>query len=120
MMHIMRCTRPDVHNSVRDGARHMQGIPDNHYQVMLRVLDFVIATPERGLCLAPKREWDGKNPEFEFEINNNSDSDFSKYKDSSRSITGCVTYLNGALITYQSSTQKMVSFLATEVEIMQL
>ncbi len=31
-------------------------------------MDYVIVTPERGLFLAPKREWDGEYPDFKFEI----------------------------------------------------
>mmetsp|Transcript_20158 Transcript_20158/g.42535 ORF Transcript_20158/g.42535 Transcript_20158/m.42535 type:complete len:178 (+) Transcript_20158:1903-2436(+) len=116
MMHMMRWTRPDIYNAVRDCARHMQGTTEDHYQAMLRVMDYVIATPERGLFLAPKGEWDGKNLDFEFEISGKSDSDYAKCKDSSKSITGCVTYLNGAPIMYRSSTQKTVSLLVTEAE----
>ncbi len=99
----MRLTRPDIYNTVRDCVRHMQGTTEDHYQAMLRVMDYVIAMPERGLFLAPKGDWDGKNLDFEFEISGKSDSDYAKYKDSSKSITGCVTYLNGAPITYQST-----------------
>ncbi len=46
----------------------MQGTAEDHYQAMLRVMDYVIAMPERGLFLAPKRDWDGKNLDFELEI----------------------------------------------------
>ncbi len=85
---MMRWTRPDIYNSVRNCARHMQGLTkDNYqtvlrfmdyvivrdctrrmqgttadnYQAMLRVMDYVIATPERGLFVAPKGEGDGRN-----------------------------------------------------------
>ncbi len=54
MMHMMRWTRPDIYNAVMDCARHMQGTTEDHYQAMLRVMDNVIAMPERGLFLAPR------------------------------------------------------------------
>ncbi len=116
MMHMIRWARPHINNAVRDCARHMQGATEDHYQAMLRVMDYVISMPERGLFLAPKGDWDGKNLDFEFEISGMSDPDYAKYKDLSKSISGCVTYLNGAPITYQSSTQKTVSLLVKEAE----
>ncbi len=105
-MHIMRWTRPDIYNIVSDCARHMQGTTKDHYQAMLRLMDYVITTLERGLFLAPKRELGGKNPDYKFDISSKSISDYANYKDASKSITGCVTYLDGAPITYQSSSQK--------------
>ncbi len=34
MMHMMKWTRPDIYNAVRDCARHMQGTTKDHYQAM--------------------------------------------------------------------------------------
>ncbi len=113
----MRWTRSDIYSTVRDGARHMQGTTEDHYQEMLTAMDYNIATPKGGLFLVPKGEWDGKNPDFKFEMNSKSDSVYTKYKDPSKSFTGCVTYINIAPITYKSSTQKSVSLLVIEEEI---
>ncbi len=65
---MMRWTRHDIYNAIRDCARHMQGTTEGHYQAMFRVVDYVIATPERELFLAPKGDWDGKDLDFELEI----------------------------------------------------
>ncbi len=97
---MMIWTRPDIYNAVWDCARHMQETTADYYQAMRRVMDYMIATPVRGLFLAPKGDWDGKNLDFEFEISSKSNSNYAKCKDLSKSITWCVTYLNNAPITY--------------------
>ncbi len=42
---MIRWTRSDIYNAVTDCARHMQGTTEDHYNAMLRVMDYVIATP---------------------------------------------------------------------------
>jgi len=116
MMHMMRWTRPDIHNSVRDCSMHMHQSTEEHYQATIKIMDYVVATPERELFLAPKGDWNGKDFDFEFKISGKSDSDYAKCKDTSKSITGCVTYLNGAPVMYRSSRQKTVSLSVTEAE----
>ncbi len=54
--------------------------------------------------------------DFEFKFSSKSDSDYVKHKDSSKSITECVTYLNGAPTMYQASTQEMISLSVKETE----
>ncbi len=58
MMQIMRWTRPDIYNSVRDCVRHMQRTTKEHYQAMLKIMNYVTASPERGLFLVSQGEWD--------------------------------------------------------------
>ena len=45
------------------------------------------------------------------------DSDYAKFLDIRRSVTGSIVYLNGVPVTYQSSTQKMVTLSTTEAEL---
>ena len=105
-----------MYNSVRDCARHMKIDREDHYEAMIRLMDYCVSTPERGLLLAPKGNWDGRDASYEFEISVSADSGYAKDLDSRRSITGVVTYLDGAPVLYRSSTQKMVSLSTTEAE----
>ena len=43
-----------------------------------------------------------------------SDSDFSKNKDDRKSVSGMVTFLNGSVVAFKSSTQKVVTLSVTE------
>ncbi len=56
---------------------------------MLRTMDYVVATLERGLFLSSKREWGGKNLGAKFKISCKSDSDCTKCNELSKSITDC-------------------------------
>ena len=61
MMHMMRWSRLETYNSVRDCARHMKIAGEDHYEAMIRLMDYCISNPERGLLLAPKGNWDGRD-----------------------------------------------------------
>ncbi len=80
----MRWARPDIYNSVRGCARHILETTKEHYHAMLKVMEYIITTPERVSFLASKGEWDGKSPDFQFEISSRSDSDYAKCKGSSK------------------------------------
>ena len=59
----------------------------------------------------------GISTDYKFEVMVRMDSDYAKYLDTRISMTGRVMYPNGAPVTFRSSTQKMVSFSSTEVEL---
>ena len=61
-----------------------------------------MASLERGLLLKPYGEWDGISREYEIETNSN----YLKCADTRRSVIGCVVYLNGAPVSFRSSTPK--------------
>ena len=79
-------------------------------------MKYVVSTPERGLLLKPNAKWDG-SPEFEFEILGQSDSDFAKDQTTRKSVSGYVTYLNGAVVTVKSKMQQSVTLSVTEAEL---
>ena len=65
MLHMMRWSRPDVLNAVREQSKYMQVASPAHMKAMKRIMRYLTTTKERGLCLNPKRKWDG-DPSFEF------------------------------------------------------
>ena len=118
LLHMMRWSRPEIYNSVRDCSRHMSKVTKRHIKAMHRVMKHVVSTPTRGWKLKPKRSWDGKDKEFEFVINGVSDSDYAACKATRRSVSGYSVFLEGAPITVKSSMQKTVALSVTEAELM--
>ena len=116
LLHMMRWSRPDVYNSVRDMSRHMSGVASVHIRAMHRTMKHVVTTENRGWQLKPNRKWDGKNKDFEFVISGMSDSDYAACKKTRRSVTGYVLMMEGTPINFKSSMQKTVALSVTEPE----
>ena len=118
LLHMMRWSRPEIYNAVRDLSRHMSAVTSEHIDAMHRVMAYCVATPLRGWQLKPVREWDGKDKTFEFRLSGRSDSDYGACKVTRRSVSGTTTYLEGAPIAVKSSMQKTVALSVTEAELM--
>ena len=115
LLHMMRWTRPEIQNAVRELSKFMSGATLVHYKAMLRVMSYCVATEHRGLQLKPKRQWDG-NPDFEFIVAGQSDSDYAKDTDTRKSVSGSSVFLEGSPVVMRSSTQKSVTLSVTEAE----
>ena len=78
---MMRWSRPDIYNSVRDCLRHICRVAKQHIRAMHRTMKYVVSsTANRGWLLRPKRKWDRRDKDFEFIINGMSDSDYAACK----------------------------------------
>ena len=66
--------------------------------------------------MKPKGQWNGRDRDFLFEINGNSDSDFAKCPETRRSVSGWAVFLNGAPYVRKSKMQKFVTLSVTEAE----
>jgi hypothetical protein len=115
LLHIMKWSRPDVLNSVRELSRYMSGATMAHVKAMYRVMNFCIKTRDRGLTLKPNCKWDG-NPDFEFVISGQSDSDYAK-DESGKSVSGYSTLLCGAPVSMKSKMQTTTTLSVTEAEL---
>jgi len=83
---------------------------------MLRMMKYVDDTSDRGLVLNPTRKWDG-NKEHNFIICGRSDSDYAKDTQTRKSISGYRVLLEGAPVTFKSSSmQKSVALSVCEAE----
>ena len=116
LLHLMRWSRPEVYNSVRDLSRHGHNCNVGHIKAMKRVMKYCWDTREMGWVLNPKRKWDGKNRDFEFKISGRSDSDYACCHTTRRSVTGLCVFLEGAAISVKSAMQKIVALSVTEAE----
>jgi hypothetical protein len=115
LLHMMRWSRPEILNAVRDLSKYMSGATLAHMKALIRVMHYCHDTPERGLLLQPKRKWNG-DPSFEFIITGYSDSDYAKDTDTRRSVSGTAVMLEGSPVSMRSNTQKSVTLSVTEAE----
>jgi hypothetical protein len=115
LLHMMRWTRPEILNSVRELSRAMAGATLYHKQAMRRVMKYCVSTPDRGLLLKPTGIWDG-GAEFEFIINGKSDSEYAK-DETRRSVNGWAVWLNDAPISFRSKMMPIVALSVTEAEL---
>ena len=67
LLHMMRWTRPEIMNAVREHSRYMSGALLLHLKAMYRVMGYCVSTPNRGWKIQPNESWDG-NPGFKFQF----------------------------------------------------
>jgi hypothetical protein len=108
LLHMMKWTRPEILNAVRELSRFMMHAGHAHLREMYRAMKYCVGTPNRGFLLKPTMKWDG-NPNFEFKIKGQSDSDFAKDPERHRSASGYSTFLCGASVTTKSRMQGCVT-----------
>ena len=98
LMYLAKHTRPDISNAVRDLARHMHAPNEGHWKAMEHCIRYVRYTKDRNLVIKQTGSWDGKDKSFKFKIRGRSDSNYATDKETRRSITGSVVYLNMMLL----------------------
>jgi hypothetical protein len=118
LMHMAKWSRPDILNAVRELSKFMTIPRQSHLKAMLRCMKYVVLTPDVGLVLKPKRKWDGKDKNFEFEISGMADAEYAKDTESRRSVSGYCTFLEGAVVSAKSKQQRCVTLSTTEAEMM--
>jgi hypothetical protein len=117
LLHLMKWSRPDIKNAVRELSRFMMRTLGAHEVAMKRAMEFCIGTSERGWLLKPTGTWDGKDKSYKFKIHGYSDSDYAKDPETRRSVSGYATFLNDAPVTANSGMQNCVTLSVTEAEL---
>jgi hypothetical protein len=115
LLHLMKWSRPDVLNSVRELSRYMTRATAAHLKAMYRVMAYCVGTGDRGFTVKPNRKWNGK-PDFLFDLSGKSDSDYAK-DESAKSVSGYSTFLCGAPISFKSKMQTTTTLSVTEAEL---
>ena len=90
LLFLVKHSRPDIANAVRELSKCLDGATKESYKEMLRVTKFVLDTSTRGLKVFPKLSSKGV-----WELVLYSDSDWAGDKDNRRSVTGYMLFLNG-------------------------
>jgi hypothetical protein len=57
LLHMMRWSRAEVMNAVRDCSCYMQSAQKSHNKALNRVMMYCVGTPLRGLFLKPTEKW---------------------------------------------------------------
>jgi hypothetical protein len=116
LLHMMRWSRPEILNAVRELSRYMSGASLAHVKAMHRTMKYCVGSPDRGLLLKPIGKRD-RNLTYKFVITGRSDSDYAKDTDTRKSVSGTSTFLNGSPIHTRSNTQQSVTLSVTEAEL---
>ena len=93
----------------------MSGPRPTHVKALEHLMQYVVATKDRGLVLEPTRIWDGIK-DFEFNICGRSDLDYTTNPDDRRSVSGEIVFLEDCPVVSRSATQKPVCLSLTEAE----
>jgi hypothetical protein len=116
----LRClatwSRPDILNSVREVSRQLKAPNKVHYQAMMKIMQFCVATSKRGRKIEPNTRWNGSK-DFEFVISGMSDSNFNQCPDTRKSVSGNTTIVNGVPVVTKSVMQDTMKLSVTEAEL---
>jgi Reverse transcriptase (RNA-dependent DNA polymerase) len=112
LLYLVKHSRPDISNAVRELAKVMDGAAPRHMKSLLRTIKYVIDTKDKSLVLKPTVGLHNNT----WIMTGRSDSDYAGDKDTRTSVSGYVVYLNGALISWKSRGQKSVTLSSTEAE----
>jgi hypothetical protein len=116
LLHMMRWSRPEILNPVRELSRFMKVASKAHMQALLRLLKYCVSTSNRGLLLKPTRIWDG-DPKFEFKIGGKSDAAYATDTTNRRSITGYSVFMEEAPVATKCGQQSSVTLSTAESEL---
>ena len=109
LLYLIKHSRPDISNAVRELSKCLSAPTRAAYKEMLRVIKYVLDTPQRGLRVDPvtTNKWT---------ILLYSDSDWAGDKDSRKSITGFLIFVCGVLVCWRSKSQACVGLSSSEAE----
>ena len=113
LLYLIKFSRPDLANSVRELSKVMGTATNGHFRSMLRVVKFVIDSEHRMLMFDVNKF---QNNLDIWNLHAYCDSDYSGDGDERRSITGYCIYLQGCLIGWKSRAQRNVTLSSTEAE----
>ena len=110
LLYLIKHSRPDLVNAVRELSKCLDGASEAAYKEMLRVIKFVLDTKLKGLKIDPELI------DIEWVVVVYTDSDWAGDMDNRRSVGGYMIFLNGVLISWRSKLQKVVSLSSAEAE----
>ena len=112
LLYLIKFSRPDISNSVREIAKVMDGPTELQVKSLFRLVKYVIDTKTKGLIMSPDEATDPsvwKMVAF-------CDSDYAGDKDGRKSVSGFAIYIQGCLISWKSRKQKSVTLSSSEAE----
>jgi hypothetical protein len=111
LLYLVKHSRPDIANSVRELSKVMDGATVAHFKMLLRVVKYVVDTKEKCFTFLPRFENGGDYNVIAF-----CDSDYSGDTETRHSVTGFVIYVNQVAVAWKSKAQRNVTLSSTEAE----
>jgi hypothetical protein len=108
LMYLVRGTRPDIANAVRELSKFLTCYTQEHMRAAKRVLQYLKGTSTYGLV------FDGNSHDVTFELF--TDASFARPEEDRRSITGYVTLMGEASLTWRSRKQGCISTSTQQAE----
>jgi hypothetical protein len=126
LIHLARCTRPDIAERVRAVGRFSHNPGRQHWVAVKRIFRYLKGTTHLGLTYGAPGSLDRfchkdapkVGPPSSLELRGYADSDWATCPDSRRSVTGYVFFLNGGPVAWKSRTQPTVASHTSEAEYM--
>jgi hypothetical protein len=112
LLYLVKYSRPDIANSVREFSKVMDGATVHHYKGLLRVIKFIVSTKNKCLVMDGKKLLNN----FEWNIQAFLDSDYAGDKDTRLSVSGFIIYVCGNAISWRSRAQRNVTLSSSEAE----
>ena len=107
LMLLSTMTRPDISNAVRAVARRSQIPTDRHWKAVLKIMAYLHGTRGMGLTFVSGSGLD---------LTAYSDADYADKSNDRRSVSGTVITLEGAAVSWASSTQRCGTLSTAEAE----
>ena len=112
LQYLVRGTRPDIANAVRDLSRFLACYNETHWKEARRVLKYLKKTSNYGLFM------DGNDQTIEYEVY--TDASFACREKERKSVSGYCVKMASTCISWSSSKQDSVALSTTESEIIAL
>jgi hypothetical protein len=109
LLYLIKHSRPDLSNSIRELTKVLDGATDAHWKAMLRVIKYVFDTKTYALKLKP-------NKEDKVILKGISDSEYAGDRETRISVYGYIVYYCGAPISWKSKAGRSVTLSSTEAE----
>ena len=113
LLYIVKHSRPDLNNSVRELSKSMDQSNEEGYKKLLQVLNFIKYTTNLGIIFETSKT-------LTWNLECYSDSDFAGDTTNRKSISGYLIYVNQNLIAWSSKKQTIVTTSSTEAEYVSL
>ena len=116
LLHLMRWSRPEIWNAVRELSKHNGKCNEQHMKAMKRVMKYAVDTPNRGWRISPERRWrTGDN--IKFKIRGCPDASYAPCRVTRKSVTGYAVFLEGVVVAVKSGMQRIVALSSAEAEV---
>ena len=112
LLYLVKHSRPDIGNCVRELSKVLDGTTDCAFDEMLRTIKYGLDTKKLGLRIEP----DNKPPGSPWQITCYLDSKYANDPETRRSVSGYIVYIHRVHVVWKSKAQQSVTLSSIEAE----